>query len=177
MAKIWTERYWLKIERPKLLHAMWHRGQGVGLWSKRSRVGSPLEAILFLLSFIWIPRKLKSYVIKNHRPFSHGLFFRRRSIGPLPSCFPDLWEVSNGLILHQETKNYHYFYVYNLFLAFNPFLNNYESVAYSNSILKVANFEWINGTIGTIIRPWQKGRRAADQTLNLVQVLIFDSNC
>ena len=26
-------------------------------------------------------------VIKNHRPISHGLFFRRRSIGPLPSCF------------------------------------------------------------------------------------------
>ena len=25
-------------------------------------------------------------VIKNHRPISHGLFFRRRSIGPLPSC-------------------------------------------------------------------------------------------
>ena len=28
-------------------------------------------------------------VIKNHRPISHGPFFRRRSIGPLPSCFID----------------------------------------------------------------------------------------
>ena len=26
-------------------------------------------------------------VIKNHRPISHGPFFRRRSIGPLPSCY------------------------------------------------------------------------------------------
>ena len=25
-------------------------------------------------------------VMEDHRPISHGPFFRRRSIGPLPSC-------------------------------------------------------------------------------------------
>ena len=39
-------------------------------------------------------------VIKNHRPISHGLFVRRRSIGPLPSCFALLREACKPLPLY-----------------------------------------------------------------------------
>ena len=33
--------------------------------------------------------------IKNHRPICHGLFVRRRSIGPLPSCLSPNFKPAN----------------------------------------------------------------------------------
>ena len=61
------------VEGPNLLQATWHRGQGVGLWYKRSRVRCPLYVRLFFALFCLHTRDIE--VIKNHRPVSHGPFF------------------------------------------------------------------------------------------------------